>query len=49
MEIEGAEKWIEDALNFMRASSPTSLKIWLRSVSIYAKTYIFILTNHVKQ
>ncbi|XP_028756525.1 probable 3-hydroxyisobutyryl-CoA hydrolase 3 [Neltuma alba] len=32
MEVDGAEKWIADALNSMRASSPTSLKIWLRSV-----------------
>ncbi|KAF7813384.1 3-hydroxyisobutyryl-CoA hydrolase 1-like [Senna tora] len=28
----GAKKWIADALNYMHSSSPTSLKIFLRSV-----------------
>ncbi|KAI9087863.1 hypothetical protein K1719_030193 [Acacia pycnantha] len=32
MEMKGAEKWITDALSYMRTSCPTSLKIWLRSV-----------------
>ncbi|XP_028768174.1 3-hydroxyisobutyryl-CoA hydrolase 1-like [Neltuma alba] len=32
IEVDGAEKWIADALNYMRESCPTSLKIWLRSV-----------------
>ncbi|KAI9087830.1 hypothetical protein K1719_030160 [Acacia pycnantha] len=32
IEAGGAEKWSSDALNYMRASCPTSLKIWLRSV-----------------
>ncbi|KAK4283274.1 hypothetical protein QN277_000243 [Acacia crassicarpa] len=32
MEVEGGDKWIGDALNYMRASCPTGLKIWLRSV-----------------
>ncbi|KAI9087951.1 hypothetical protein K1719_030281 [Acacia pycnantha] len=33
IEVEGAEKWISDALNYMRTYCPTSLKIWLRSGS----------------
>ncbi|XP_054785829.1 3-hydroxyisobutyryl-CoA hydrolase 1-like [Prosopis cineraria] len=32
IEVNGAEKWIADALSYIRASCPTSLKIWLRSV-----------------
>ncbi|XP_054787902.1 probable 3-hydroxyisobutyryl-CoA hydrolase 2 isoform X2 [Prosopis cineraria] len=32
IEINGAEKWITDAMTYMRTSCPTSLKIWLRSV-----------------
>ncbi|XP_028794467.1 probable 3-hydroxyisobutyryl-CoA hydrolase 2 [Neltuma alba] len=32
IEVNGTEKWIADALNYMRGSCPTSLKIWLRSV-----------------
>ncbi|XP_028768178.1 probable 3-hydroxyisobutyryl-CoA hydrolase 2 [Neltuma alba] len=32
IEVDGAEKWMTEALNYMRESCPTSLKIWLRSV-----------------
>ncbi|XP_028794471.1 probable 3-hydroxyisobutyryl-CoA hydrolase 2 [Neltuma alba] len=33
IKVDRAAKWIEDALNYMRGSCPTGLKIWLRSGS----------------